>query len=304
MREFDLAPAGPAPTSDLLIGRSFLLLGSGPVAEALTARLTAHGAHALTAEAPPADGEFDGIVHLVATDAPPVLPDVFPAYQRVLAGNPRWVLAAGASAGLRGFFRSLAREYPDTVARVVEHAPGTAPEDIAAELVAELTAPDREPVVLRSPGTRRGLRMAEEGLGLLGSTGAGPAGDGAAEAAALGLDSDSVVLLVGGARGITARFAATLAAASRCRIELFGRTALSGDGEGRTPPSPPRAPPVNCGPRSSRAGCASPPRSSGRSAGSRPNARCEPPCADSSRSAPRCATAPWTRWTATPCAGP
>ncbi|MFF2130122.1 SDR family NAD(P)-dependent oxidoreductase [Streptomyces olivochromogenes] len=226
MREFDLAPADPAPSSDLLIGRRFLLLGPGPVAEALTARLTVHGAHAVTAEEPPAEGEFDGIVHLVAPDAPPVLPDVFPAYQRVLAGNPRWVLAAGASPGLRGFFRSLAREYPDTVARVVEHAPGTAPEDIAAELVAELTAPDHEPVVLRSPGTRRGLRMAEEGLGLLGSTGAGPAGDGAAEAAALGLDADSVVLLVGGARGITARFAATLAAASRCRIELFGRTAL------------------------------------------------------------------------------
>ncbi|MCX4437448.1 type I polyketide synthase [Streptomyces mirabilis] len=226
MREFDLAPADPAPSSDLLIGRSFLLLGSGPVAEALTARLTVHGAHAVTAEEPPAEGEFDGIVHLVAGDAPPVLPDVFPAYQRVLAGDPRWVLAAGASPGLRGFFRSLAREYPDTVARVVEHAPGTAPEDIAAELVAELTAPDHEPVVLRSPGTRRGLRMTEEGLGLLGSTGAGPAGDGAAEAAALGLDADSVVLLVGGARGITARFAATLAAASRCRIELFGRTVL------------------------------------------------------------------------------
>ncbi|MFE5083109.1 SDR family NAD(P)-dependent oxidoreductase [Streptomyces mirabilis] len=226
MREFDLAPADPAPSSDLLIGRSFLLLGSGPVAEALTARLTVHGAHAVTAEEPPAEGEFDGIVHLVAGDAPPVLPDVFPAYQRVLAGDPRWVLAAGASPGLRGFFRSLAREYPDTVARVVEHAPGTAPEDIAAELVAELTAPDHEPVVLRSPGTRRGLRMTEERLGLLGSTGAGPAGDGAAEAAALGLDADSVVLLVGGARGITARFAATLAAASRCRIELFGRTVL------------------------------------------------------------------------------
>ncbi|MFD6304553.1 SDR family NAD(P)-dependent oxidoreductase, partial [Streptomyces sp. NPDC060223] len=151
----------------------------------------------------------------------------FSSYQQVLADNPRWVLAAGASAGLRGFFRSVAREYPDTVARVVEHTPGTTAEDIAADLVAELTAPDREPVVLRAPGTRRGLRMTEEGLGLLGSTGAGPAGDGAAEAAALGLDSDSVVLLVGGARGITARFAATLAGASRCRIELFGRTPLA-----------------------------------------------------------------------------
>ncbi|MFD3924836.1 SDR family oxidoreductase [Streptomyces sp. NPDC058614] len=227
MQEFDLTPAAPAPTDCELTGRTFLLLGDGPVAEALAARFSAHGAETVTADEPPAGRTFDGLVHLVAPDAPPVLPDVFPVYQRMLADNPRWVLAAGASAGLRGFFRSIAREYPDTVARVVEHSLGTAPEDIATDLLAELTAPDREPVVLRSPGTRRGLRMAEEGLGLLGSTGAGPAGDGAAEAAALGLDSESVVLLVGGARGITARFAATLAGASRCRIELFGRTALA-----------------------------------------------------------------------------
>ncbi|MER7676695.1 SDR family NAD(P)-dependent oxidoreductase [Streptomyces sp. NPDC096934] len=230
MREFDLVPAQPGSHTDELVGRRFLLLGRGPLAEALTARLTAHGAHAVTAEEPPAGEEFDGLVHLVGPDSPPVLPEAYPAYRQVLSGRPRWVLASGASPGLRGFFRTVAREYPDTVARVVEHAPGTAPEDRAAELVAELTAPDREPVVLRAPGARRGLRMTEEGLGLLGSTGAGPAGDGAAEAAALGLDATSVVLLVGGARGITARFAATLAAASRCRIELFGRTALT-DGE-------------------------------------------------------------------------
>ncbi|OEV34523.1 hypothetical protein HS99_0035605 [Kitasatospora aureofaciens] len=60
---------------------------------------------------------------------------------------------------------------------------------------------------------------------MLGRTGAGPADDGVAEAAALGLDRDAVVLLVGGARGITARFAATLAAAGHCRLELLGRTA-------------------------------------------------------------------------------
>ncbi|MGW0800186.1 SDR family NAD(P)-dependent oxidoreductase [Streptomyces sp. NPDC002692] len=230
MREFDLAPAEPGQHTDELVGQRFLLLGRGPLADALTARLTAHGAHAVTAEEAPAGAEFDGLVHLVGPDSPPVLPEAYPAYRQVLSGRPRWVLASGASPGLRGFFRTVAREYPDTVARVVEHAPGTAPEDRAAELVAELTAPDREPVVLRAPGARRGLRMTEEGLGLLGSTGAGPAGDGAAEAAALGLDATSVVLLVGGARGITARFAATLAAASRCRIELFGRTALT-DGE-------------------------------------------------------------------------
>jgi NAD(P)-dependent dehydrogenase (short-subunit alcohol dehydrogenase family) len=61
-------------------------------------------------------------------------------------------------------------------------------------------------------------------LGPLASTGAGPAGVGTAEAEALGLDRDSVVLLVGGARGITAQCAVALAAASRCRVELAGRT--------------------------------------------------------------------------------
>ncbi|MGH3310682.1 MAG: SDR family oxidoreductase, partial [Streptomyces sp.] len=60
--------------------------------------------------------------------------------------------------------------------------------------------------------------------GALAATGAGPAGDGVAEAAAAGLNRDSVLLLAGGARGITARFARTVAAASRCRIELLGRT--------------------------------------------------------------------------------
>jgi NAD(P)-dependent dehydrogenase (short-subunit alcohol dehydrogenase family) len=78
--------------------------------------------------------------------------------------------------------------------------------------------------VLRTAAGRHGLELVETPLGALGSTGAGPAGDGAAEAAAIGLDRESVVLLVGGARGITAKFAAALASAARCRIELLGRT--------------------------------------------------------------------------------
>ena len=70
------------------------------------------------------------------------------------------------------------------------------------------------------------LEPVEAALGALAAGGAGPAGDGAAEARALGLDRDSVVAIVGGARGITARIATTLAAASRCRVELIGRTPL------------------------------------------------------------------------------
>jgi NAD(P)-dependent dehydrogenase (short-subunit alcohol dehydrogenase family) len=48
----------------------------------------------------------------------------------------------------------------------------------------------------------------------------------AAPGSSLGLDRGSVVLLIGGARGITARFATRLARESGCRIELAGRTPL------------------------------------------------------------------------------
>ena len=209
MAEFELAKAGEPDVA----GRKFLLLGAGTLAEEVRARLESLGAQIVDDLA----ARPDGILHLPQAGTEPALPGLFGQFRAALEHGPRWLLSAGPGDGLRGFYRSVSREYPETVARVVEQAD-------AGGIVAELSTVDREPVVLHDGGTRRGLRMTEEGLGLLGSTGAGPAGDGAAEAAAIGLDRDSVVLLVGGAKGITARFAATLAAASRCRIELLGRT--------------------------------------------------------------------------------
>ncbi|MEV1066405.1 SDR family oxidoreductase [Streptomyces sp. NPDC050263] len=225
----------PAPAT-LLSGTRWILLGDAPEA---AARLTAHGAdavvrtpdHVLTE----ADGPVDGVLCLGALagdDDTPVLPDAFPVLKAALARGPRRILALRAAdgetpdartAGLRGLFRTVAREYPETVARVVELADAS-PSAVADAVIAEAVAPDRTPVVLRTAAGRHGFELVEAPLGALGSTGAGPAGDGAAEAAALGLDQDSVVLLAGGARGITAQFAAALAAASRCRLELLGRT--------------------------------------------------------------------------------
>ncbi|MEU0537274.1 SDR family NAD(P)-dependent oxidoreductase [Amycolatopsis tolypomycina] len=217
---FALAPAEVPDVG----GRKFLLLGRGPLAEAVRTRLAALGAVAEVADEV-RDG-FDGVLFL-SGDRP--LPAVFPQYQAALATNPAWLLTAGPGEGLRGFHRSLAREYPDTLTRVVELAPDGTSDDQAAALVHELSTLDREPVVVREGEHRTGFRMTEQDLGPLGSSGAGPAGDGAAEAAAIGLTRDSVVLLVGGAKGITARFAATLAAAARCRIELLGRTPVPAD---------------------------------------------------------------------------
>ncbi|MFG2944625.1 SDR family NAD(P)-dependent oxidoreductase [Streptomyces adustus] len=255
----DGAP-GPADPTAELSGTRWAVLGDAPE---IGARLAAHGAdvvvrdrdHLLTQD----DGPVDGVVYLVTGDTP-VLPDAFPVLKAALARGPHRLLALRSAhgdapdtvaAGLRGFFRTVAREYPDTVARLVEVATASATTDpttdknspaatnptagtdtptvaeallLADALADEVCAPDRTPVVLRRPEGRFGTEPAEAPLGILGSTGAGPAGPGAAEAAALGLDRDAVVLLAGGARGITAQCAAALAAAAGCRLELLGRT--------------------------------------------------------------------------------
>ncbi|MGV4982058.1 SDR family oxidoreductase [Streptomyces sp. NRAIS4] len=232
----------PDPATDpapVLSGRRFALLGDGGgTAAEVVARLAGHGAEAVVLDRghllTQADGPVDGVVYLGALPGPdlPVLPDAFPVLRAALARGPRWLLIVRAAdptgalraAGLDGLIRSVGREYPDLLARVVA-LPDTAPAAVADAVLAELRAPEPAPVVLRTAaGARQGLALVPAPLGPLAATGAGPAGDGVAEAAALGLDRDSVVLLVGGARGITARFAATLAGACRCRIELLGRT--------------------------------------------------------------------------------
>jgi malonyl CoA-acyl carrier protein transacylase len=247
-KRFELRPVllgqqdgdGSADPSAVLAGKRFVLLGdeNEDVAREVRSRLAGHRSdavflgpeHLLTE----ADGRVDGVLYLdsLADSSSPVLPHAFPVFQAALRRGPRWLLAARPadgnspslrSAGLHGLFRTVAREYPDTVARMVD-LDDTTPAAVADALVAELLAPDPAPVVLRTAAGRHGLELVETPLGTLGTTGAGPAGDGAAEAAAIGLDRDSVVLLVGGARGITATFAAALAAASRCRVELLGRT--------------------------------------------------------------------------------
>ncbi|GAA3463210.1 SDR family NAD(P)-dependent oxidoreductase [Saccharothrix longispora] len=216
-REHDL----PAPTSD---ARGTRVVVVGAPDEAVTSALIAAGVEIGLEVA----GTF--VIHLGALDAgESLLPEEFPNIQSLLAAGPRGLLAVdrrevGAVTGLRGFFRTLDREYPDLATTLVEVPADAGPDAVAAALLAELAAADHEPVVLAGPGTRRGLRLTETDLGPVAAAGAGPAGDGAAEAEAAGLDRDAVVLLAGGARGITARFARTLAAAGRCRLELLGRT--------------------------------------------------------------------------------
>jgi acyl transferase domain-containing protein/NAD(P)H-dependent flavin oxidoreductase YrpB (nitropropane dioxygenase family) len=148
--------------------------------------------------------------------------------------------------GIRGMVRTIAREFPAVLVRAIDLDPADQPEVIAGHLLAELSARSPEPPAGASPapapapavvgylnGTRSALRVVAVSLPRPGGDGqpAGghsepPLGTGQLRAAiaALGLGPESVVVLTGGGRGITATCAIALGQACGCRIELLGRT--------------------------------------------------------------------------------
>ncbi|MET9609715.1 SDR family NAD(P)-dependent oxidoreductase [Streptomyces sp. NPDC006512] len=231
----ETAPAGPPRAGDpgeALAGRSFALVEDGlGVGSVLAALLESHGARVRTLPAEtPADTEgVDGLVDLSALrpGLDPALPEAFARLRGALLGGVRWLVVVTAGGGtfghgpaapdpvpglgLRGFARSAALECPGVLVRAVDVDPKDRPERIAAHLLAELCAPDEPVAVGYTNGTRTVLRTVPA-----------PLPDTAP--VRLPLDSGSVVLLTGGARGITARVALALARAAGCHVELIGRT--------------------------------------------------------------------------------
>jgi acyl transferase domain-containing protein/NAD(P)H-dependent flavin oxidoreductase YrpB (nitropropane dioxygenase family) len=204
------------------------------VALELADLLEQRGAEAVTvnrpAQAQPAGAS--ALVHLGALrpGAGPVLPGEFAQLRDALAGPVRTLLVATATGGtfghgghdsagdasdlgLRGLVRTIAAEYPEIAARAVDVEPKESPRAIAVQLLAELTRRTGPSVVGYRDGVRTGLRVRR----------VEPLPDGAN---GLDLDSGGVVLLTGGARGITAAVALGLARATGCHIELIGRTPL------------------------------------------------------------------------------
>ncbi|MCX5582663.1 type I polyketide synthase [Streptomyces erythrochromogenes] len=220
------ADGDPAALHGLRIG---IVEDDQGLAPALAAALEALGAEPRILRT--AEAGLDGIVDLssLRAGAEPVLPEAFPGLRNALTGGiPRLLLVAAAGgpgapggAGLHGFARSAALEFPAALVRAVDVHPKEDPERVAAQLVCELgsSLPAHASVGYTPEGTRVARRPVPAPL---------PAPDGPRPAL---LDPGSVVLLTGGARGITARTALALARATGCHIELVGRTP-------EPPPSP------------------------------------------------------------------
>jgi len=238
----------PAPASPgALAGRAFTVVADGRgIGLELAELLEEHGASARIHGDLGGAPAGDGLVYLagLGPEPAPELPAVFDGLRRALLGGVRALIVATGSAGafghgwagepatdptagagLRGLLRTVAREYPDVLVRAVDIDPKEAPHKIARHLLDELCTSDAPVVVGYTNGTRSTLRASVEPLPA--------AADSAAACRAAGLGRDSVVLLTGGARGITAAVAAALAAAGGCHLELVGRTPLPD-----TPPDP------------------------------------------------------------------
>ncbi|MCX5193054.1 SDR family NAD(P)-dependent oxidoreductase [Streptomyces sp. NBC_00249] len=217
-------PVGPADGDPgVLRGLRIGIVEDGQgVAPALGGALRGLGAEAEVL--PAARDGFDGIVDLsalrAAAEADPVLPEAFPGLRRALSGGTRRLLLVTApgipGAGLHGFARSAALEFPGALIRAVGVHPKEDPERIAAQLLSELCCQPAETAqeFASVAYTAEGVRVSRQAVpaALTGSGGGLP------------LDAGSVVLLTGGARGITARTALALARATGCHIELVGRT--------------------------------------------------------------------------------
>lgn len=220
--------------SDIADQRLLIIASNNALAEQLSRELMTQRAHVVVLDQHDA-ASYDfshtatvlDLSCLDKTDDARALAQQFAVLQRALMTGVRRLLvvsalggdfgvAAGPSArggGLAGMVKTMAREYDHANIRCLDVDAAESNELLGRAVLAELTATDRLAEVAWAQGQRWQRRVEP-----LASTGAG--------LSALPLDANSVVLLTGGARGITALMAIELAERFHCQLELVGRSAM------------------------------------------------------------------------------
>ncbi|MFD9547637.1 SDR family NAD(P)-dependent oxidoreductase, partial [Nocardia salmonicida] len=127
--------------------------------------------------------------------------------------------AAAVVGGVSGLVKTLAQEAPGLFCRALDLSPHLTDEALVESLLAELddAATDAREVGVDAERTRRTLRP--------------QAVESNAAAAELTLTTDDVLVVTGGARGVTARCVRELAARRPCEFILLGRTELDDEPE-------------------------------------------------------------------------
>jgi len=230
------APALGLATPGLIAARNLVVTDDGAgVGAALVEKLAARGAKARLVHEIPADA--DAVIFLGGLRAARSIEDMVAVNRealraaRVVAGRFAkeggtfvTVQDTGGDFGLSGcerawlaapaaLARTAAIEWPSAHVRAIDVGRvGRSPDEVAAALCAELL----------SGGVEREVGLPVEGTRVVLQTVPAPL----PAVSALPLDPQSVVVVSGGARGVTAACAIELARAARCRFLLLGRTSI------------------------------------------------------------------------------
>ncbi|MBP9800450.1 MAG: SDR family NAD(P)-dependent oxidoreductase, partial [Sterolibacterium sp.] len=243
------APQVVAGTS-ACAGRHFLITDDGMgVARNLASRLEARGAVVRVidfsehAAWPEKLDQIDGLVHLFGLSSQARVRDVkrfFALVREALLHKASCLLVAsgmggnfgyfsddgadvpddfGHGAGVAGMLKTVTKEWPGVRVHCVDLDLDDPAEDLATYLEVELLADNPLTEVAWRDGSRHQIEVVPAILPPV-----GPVDQ-------LDLDGNSVVLMTGGARGITAQLAVELARRYGCQLELVGRSPLPKNGE-------------------------------------------------------------------------
>ncbi len=230
-------PAPATPEHALLRGRTFAIVPDAlGIAPHLAAALGREGAVATLAGPGEALGEGCDLVFLatLGVDSPEALHALFARVKEAVNGGARTIVAATAFGGsfghhahpngvpptvggVAGLLKSVAKEHPDLLVRAIDLDPGTATATLAEHVLDELGIREGPLEIGYIDGVRRTLTTASRTAGERSSS-------------PLRIGPDAVVLITGGARGITARIAVAMARRYGCTFELIGRS-LPGEPE-------------------------------------------------------------------------
>jgi acyl transferase domain-containing protein/NAD(P)H-dependent flavin oxidoreductase YrpB (nitropropane dioxygenase family)/acyl carrier protein len=227
LRQRDAEPVGSGAAD--LAGLRFLITDDGlGVAPIVAASLEARGARPQVVDfrtlvsLPDEARRVDGLMHLRSLNPASGVDEVkqFFAVARdsLLAGAGHLLVAeAGASPGRGGGFagmvKTLSKEFPALHAHWVELETSEAAATLAGYVERELLTDEPLTEVRYTAGRRLAQHVVPVELDSRATDG-------------MPLDRDSVVLLIGGARGITASLAVALAHRYQCRLELAGRSEI------------------------------------------------------------------------------
>jgi acyl transferase domain-containing protein/NAD(P)H-dependent flavin oxidoreductase YrpB (nitropropane dioxygenase family)/acyl carrier protein len=228
--EVERAPLPTSPSGSLQ-GKTFGVTDAGGgVAEALVARLQTGGAKAHIVRTGEPIGRLDGLIDLASLS-----PEGAAGRAKVLFELAREAIAGGATqllgvtgfgglfgrsagptgplmdGGVSGLLKTVAVEWPGVRVRALDLDLRDDASRLVDQICAELSATDSLVDVGYAGGSRQTLRLSRA-----------ERPDNAELPAALG--RDSVLLVTGGGRGITARVCVALAQRFGCRFELVGRS--------------------------------------------------------------------------------